>query len=43
MPVKSSLRDKLDEDILDLSLNQLEEVPVEEIVSSVNLGERTTG
>ena len=33
MPGKTSLRDKLDEDVLDLSLMQLNEVPVTEIVS----------
>lgn len=33
MPSKSSLRDKLDEDQLDLSLMQLTEVPVEEMVT----------
>ncbi len=32
MAPKTSLRDKLDEDTLDLSLMQLEEVPVQEIV-----------
>ena len=35
MPVKSSLRDKLDEDVLDLSLMQMSEVPVNEIVSNM--------
>ena len=33
MPSKTSLRDKLDEEVLDLSLMQLNEVPVTEIVS----------
>ena len=33
MPGKTSLRDKLDEEVLDLSLMQLNEVPVTEIVS----------
>lgn len=33
MPGKTSLRDKLDEDVLDLSLMQLTEVPVTEVVS----------
>ena len=33
MPGKTSLRDKLDEDVLDLSLMQMSEVPVTEIVS----------
>ena len=32
MPAKNSLRDKLEDDVLDLSLMQLYEVPVEEIV-----------
>ena len=35
MPGKTSLRDKLDEDVLDLSLMQMSEVPVTEIVSTV--------
>ena len=35
MPGKTSLRDKLDEDVLDLSLMQMSEVPVTEIVSIV--------
>ena len=35
MPGKTSLRDKLDEDVLDLSLMQLSEVPVTDIVSMV--------
>lgn len=30
---KNSLRDKLEDDVLDLSLMQLDEVPIEEIVS----------
>lgn len=33
MPVKSNLRDKLDDDVLDLSLSQLNEVPVKEIAT----------
>ena len=33
MPSKTSLRDKLDDEVLDLSLMQLNEVPVSEIVS----------
>ena len=35
MPGKTSLRDKLDEDVLDLSLMQLSEVPVTDIVSTI--------
>ena len=35
MPGKTSLRDKLDEDVLDLSLMQMSEVPVTDIVSMV--------
>ena len=38
MPGKTSLRDKLDEDVLDLSLMQMSEVPVTEIVSTVKTG-----
>ena len=38
MPGKTSLRDKLDEDVLDLSLMQMSEVPVTEIVSIVKTG-----
>ena len=37
MPAKNSLRDKLEDDVLDLSLMQLIEVPVEEIVSSASV------
>ena len=37
MPGKTSLRDKLDEDVLDLSLMQMSEVPVTEIVSTVKI------
>lgn len=33
MPPKNTLKDKLEDDVLDLSLMQLTEVPVEEIVS----------
>jgi len=33
MPSKTSLKDKLDGDHLDLSLSQLTEIPVEEMVS----------
>ena len=38
MPGKTLLRDKLDEDVLDLSLMQMSEVPVTEIVSIVKTG-----
>ena len=34
---KNPLRDKLEEDVLDLSLMQLEEVPVNEIASFNNI------
>ena len=32
---KNPLKDKLEDDVLDLSLSQLEEVPVRDIVSDV--------
>lgn len=35
MPAKNNLRDKLEDDVLDLSLMQLTDVPVNEIVSEI--------